>query len=127
VVLQAAGRLQHKEMFLAMALGDGDGLFEGIADLVVEDEDGLVVVDYKTDRFSDAEALAGLVSRYTPQVAAYAVAAEAATGRPVVRAVLLFVGSDPPVEHVIDGQALVAAQAGARASMDDLVSSVTEG
>jgi ATP-dependent exoDNAse (exonuclease V) beta subunit len=121
-VRRAAARPHHKEIFLATALGDNDdeGVFEGFADLLVVDDDGLVVVDYKTDRVPDAAALAALIERYTLQVAAYAEAAEAATGTPVVRCVLVFVGPADPVEHVLDGEALARARQAARRAVAQL-------
>ena len=66
-------------------------LFEGFVDLLFEDEDGrLVVVDYKTDAVPDEATLRAALERYTPQGAAYAVALEAATGRPVGEVHFLF-------------------------------------
>jgi len=52
----------------------------GAVDLLYRDGGEWVVVDYKTDRVTDA---ATLLERYTPQGAAYAVAVEAATGAAV--------------------------------------------
>jgi ATP-dependent exoDNAse (exonuclease V) beta subunit len=124
VVQRAAGLPHHKELWLSMALGteDGDGIFEGFADLVVEDEDGLVVVDYKTDRLPDDAALASLFERYALQVAAYAEAAAAATGRPAVRCVLVFVGGTEPVERVLEGEQLATARRSAGQAMRSLES-----
>ncbi|MDE3085637.1 MAG: UvrD-helicase domain-containing protein [Acidobacteriota bacterium] len=112
VVAWAAGRPHHKEMFLATALGAGDdaGVFEGFVDLLVEGDDGLVVVDYKTDGVAGATGTAEVGSRYAAQVAAYASAAEAATGTPVTRAVVVLLGADPAVEHEIAGPALEEAR-----------------
>ena len=121
VLEQAAGRRHHKELYLAMPLGapaggpgggedgagDGSGgVFEGFADLVVEDGEGLMVVDYKTDRVADEALQADMVARYRRQLAAYAAALHAATGRPVVGGVLLFVGAKPPRQHVFDAEEL---------------------
>jgi len=52
----------------------------GAVDLLYRDGGGWVIVDYKTDRGADAEVLR---ERYAPQGAAYAVAVELATQRPV--------------------------------------------
>lgn len=121
-IRQAAARRHHKEVYLSMALGaeDSDGLFEGFADLLVEDTEGLVVIDYKTDGLQGAGALSEAARRYTPQLAAYALAAEAATGRPVRKATLLFLAADPPIEHVIEDSALSRAKDTARAAMGEL-------
>ena len=43
-------------------------LLQGIADCVIEEEDGLIIVDYKTDHGSDA---AALVAHYAPQLVLY--------------------------------------------------------
>ena len=67
-----------------------DGItLEGYVDLVFRDDDGLVVVDYKTDAV-DAETRAERVAHYRIQAAAYALAVAEATGEPVVRGVLCF-------------------------------------
>lgn len=65
-------------------------LIDGYIDLLFEDSDGLVIVDYKTDAFAEDGDLDHLVERYRAQVAAYAVALEAAVARPVSRICLLF-------------------------------------
>jgi len=119
VVRWAAGRRHHKEIYLAMPVGDG--IFEGFVDLLVEDDDGLVVVDYKTDRITDNATPDALAVRYRPQLAAYAAAASAASGRPVVRTVLLFLGTEPSVERVLGGGELAAAVSDANRSMEAAV------
>ena len=43
-------------------------LLQGIADCVIEEDDGLIIVDYKTDHSSDATALA---AHYAPQLVLY--------------------------------------------------------
>ena len=58
-------------------------LIEGVVDLAFDTDDGMVVVDFKTDR-AEGE----LLNRYKRQVALYARAVSTATGRPA-RAVLL--------------------------------------
>lgn len=55
-------------------------LVQGIIDVYFEEEDGLVVLDYKTDRVNSAEEL---TSRYRAQLAYYAEALERLTGKPV--------------------------------------------
>ena len=69
-------------------------------------DDGLVVVDYKTDRIDGPAGLDAAAARYGPQVASYALALEAATGRPVRRCVLVFVGDGTAVEVVLEGAEL---------------------
>ncbi len=63
-----------------------------------EDEDGLVVVDYKTDEVPSEAAVEAALERYAPQGAAYAVAVEAALGRPVTEVHFLFLRGDDAVD-----------------------------
>jgi ATP-dependent helicase/nuclease subunit A len=87
-LVQRAARLPHwRESYVATTIGSR--VLEGIVDLMFRDEDGLVIVDYKTDAVP-ATALTARVSFYRPQMAAYAAAVEAAVGEPVARCVLLF-------------------------------------
>lgn len=76
-------------------------LFEGFVDLLFETDAGLVVVDYKTDTVSDDAAVDAALDRYTPQGAAYAVAVEAATGRPVTEVHFLFLRGADAVDAVV--------------------------
>ncbi len=64
----------------------GDFLVEGVIDLLFEDEDGVTVVDFKTDR-PEGETL----ETYLRQLAWYVAAAENLLGRPA-RGVLLAAG-----------------------------------
>jgi ATP-dependent helicase/nuclease subunit A len=70
----------------------GDTVLEGIVDLLYRDDDGLMIVDYKTHAVP-LSALSARVDFYRPQLAAYAAALEAAVGEPVARCVLLFLAS----------------------------------
>ena len=72
----------HRETPVTLRLDTG-ALVEGIVDLAYEEDDGFVVVDFKTDR-----ELEGELERYRRQVRLYASAIAAATGRPA-RAVLM--------------------------------------
>jgi ATP-dependent exoDNAse (exonuclease V) beta subunit len=88
VVRDAAARPHWREVYVGAPVGEG--IVEGYIDLLVRTDDGLVIVDYKTDAVGDDTDLAAKVARYRPQLAAYAAAMEAAVGEPVARAVLLF-------------------------------------
>lgn len=90
-------------------------LFEGFVDLLFEGDDGLVVVDYKTDSIPDEAAVATTLERYAPQGAAYAVAVEAATGRPVTEVHFLFLRGTEAVDAVVPD--LDAAKARVRAAL----------
>jgi ATP-dependent helicase/nuclease subunit A len=56
-------------------------VLQGAIDLVFEEDDGWVVVDYKSDAVTDANR-AGLVAFYTPQLNAYSRYWSRLTGRP---------------------------------------------
>ena len=112
-----------------MAAPVGERLLEGYVDLLQQRDDGLVVIDYKTDAWEDDADLDAKVERYRLQTAAYATALEAATALPVVDAILLFLGDDGAVErHVPDLPAAMeqvrtlvpAVMAGGEASVADI-------
>ncbi len=73
-------------------------LLQGVVDCALMDEDGITVVDFKTDYVTD-ESLAGKVEYYRPQVTAYADALAKVYGMPVKNGVLYFfsVGKLVPV------------------------------
>ncbi len=68
----------------------GEGVLEGFIDLLFEEDDGLVVVDYKTDAVGSGEMEEQAVGRYRLQAGSYALAIQKATGKPVKEIVLLF-------------------------------------
>ena len=99
----ASGSLRrelHVAAPVASLVGDGAAvdLFEGFVDLLFDDGDGLVVVDYKTDDVPSDAAVAAALERYSSQGAAYAVALEAATGRPVAEVHFLFLRGTEAVD-----------------------------
>ena len=67
----------------------GDGSLHGFIDLLFEEEDGLVVVDYKTDSVTAAQ-FPEVTQRYRLQGGAYAHAVAQITGRPVKEMVFLY-------------------------------------
>ena len=64
-------------------------LLQGVVDLALLEEDGITVVDFKTDFVSD-ENFQLLVERYRPQVEIYANAMERIYGKPIKAAYLYF-------------------------------------
>ena len=64
-------------------------LLQGVADCVFETENGLVVVDFKTDHVT-GPALAQRAETYRPQLAAYAAALEKILEKPVTERILYF-------------------------------------
>ncbi len=123
VVRRAASRRHWRELYVAIPLdarthpspspspSPTPGLLEGFVDLLFEDDDGLVVVDYKTDRIAGPETLDATVAFYRPQVAAYAAALEKSCGRQVSRCVLLFLGDGRLTQYVLEGEELAVARA----------------
>ena len=117
VVRRAASRRHWRELYVATPLDmDGpstpsraQGLLEGFVDLLFEDEDGLVIVDYKTDRIPSSGAVQAAATRYLPQIAAYSAAIERCCGQRVSRCVLLFVSGGTATEWVLEGEQLTAA------------------
>ncbi len=69
--------------------GTGQILLQGVVDCWLEEEEGLTLIDYKTDRVSrqDQEVRA---AEYAPQLRAYAWALERITGKPVNAAYVYF-------------------------------------
>jgi ATP-dependent helicase/nuclease subunit A len=87
-----------------------DVLVEGFVDLLVETPDGLVVVDYKTDQVPTDAGVEAAVSRYAVQGAAYALALEAALGRPVVGCVFVFTRAPKALERAVGDLAAAKAR-----------------
>ena len=72
-------------------------LLQGVVDCCFETGDGLVVVDFKTDRVSGGET-ALRAEHYRPQLEAYSAALERVLEKPVVRRVLYFLTPGETVE-----------------------------
>ena len=92
----ASGRF-WREVYVS-AMVDGV-LIEGFIDLLYEAQDGLVVVDYKTDTLESAAAIDSAMARYRLQGATYALLLEETLERPVARCVFAFV--QPREERLI--------------------------
>jgi ATP-dependent helicase/nuclease subunit A len=69
-----------------------DEFSSGIMDMVFEDKEGLVIVDYKTDRLS-AEDLEPLPEKYRAQGQEYRDALQALSGKPVKQVIFAFLHS----------------------------------
>lgn len=74
-----------------------DGMIKGIIDLMFEEDDGLVIVDYKSDRGVSEKHLA---ERYRIQIQLYKSAVELTTGKPVKEAYLYSIemGKEIPIK-----------------------------
>lgn len=97
-VREAAGSEHWKELFVAAPV-DGT-VVEGYIDLLYRADEGLVVVDYKTDDIHDGDVFQDKIDRYKLQVAAYSLAVEQAVGEEVARCVLVFARAGQPAEEV---------------------------
>ena len=95
----ATGRY-HREVYVAAP--EGPVLVEGFIDLVFETDEGLVVVDYKTDGVETPEEIARSMGRYRLQGGTYALALERATNRSVSKVIFLFLhtGSEVVLEDL---------------------------
>ena len=62
---------------------------QGVIDVLVDEGDGLVILDYKTDDLPES-ALGARYASYLPQIALYALAAEKILKKPVKRASIVF-------------------------------------
>ena len=86
----ASGRI-WREVPVAAPLENGS--LHGFIDLLFEEDDGLVVVDYKTDAVSES-GLSDATARYRLQGGAYAAAIGRITGKPVKEMIFLYLQRD---------------------------------
>ncbi len=73
-------------------------LLQGVVDCFLEEEDGLTVIDYKTDRVKNRREAEERARFYGPQLRAYAGALERICGKPVRRCLLYFLRAGEAVE-----------------------------
>ncbi len=97
----------EREREIIFPVGSTPRLLRGIIDLHFEDTQGSVLVDYKTDRVSDAEAPAK-AEEYALQMRLYALALEMEGSKPE-RAVLFFLRLGRAIEVSLDTQSLTDA------------------
>lgn len=79
------GILRPANTLLPELTSDKEIMLQGTIDCVVETEEGLIIVDYKTDR---GVSLAQLADRYRIQLECYKMAAETMYHKPVIRKVI---------------------------------------
>ena len=92
-----------------VALGIGNGSLHGFIDLLFEEDDSLVVVDYKTDSISPGQT-ATAVQRYRLQGGAYAHAIQEVTGKKVKEVVFLYLNPQREVPLPDLQQAIIEAR-----------------
>jgi ATP-dependent helicase/nuclease subunit A len=95
-VLERARRAARVYRELPVVFPEGEHLVEGVVDLVFEEDEGWVVVDYKTDGIVEAQAIAQ-AAHHAPQLQLYGRGLAQATGRPVHERVVLFTGTGQAV------------------------------
>lgn len=78
----------------------GDGIVEGFIDLLFEEEDGYVIVDFKTDAVGSEEEVEQAMARYRLQGGAYALALSKAAGVNVKEVSFLFL--QPHLQKSVD-------------------------
>jgi hypothetical protein len=88
IIQLAATRRHWKEVPIIAELSGR--VVEGIIDLIVDTDDGLVIVDYKTDSAQSAADITAKTRHYTPQIRAYAQALALATGRKIATPQIVF-------------------------------------
>ncbi len=96
--VQRAARAERLYREVPFAVCVGGAVLEGLIDLAFEDEDGLHIVDFKTDDVTEGQ-LGPHAERYRPQVGAYALAAREVFDCPPASATLLLLR--PGVEFSI--------------------------
>ena len=99
LVRSAAERPHWREVYVGIP--QGDRVLEGYIDLLYRADDGLVIVDYKTDSWSSPADLDAKVQRYAPQLAAYREAVAVTTGEPVAGLWLLFLRPEGAVARPV--------------------------
>ena len=98
--VELARRHRHwRELYVAVPVGDA--LLEGYVDLCIDTPEGLLVVDYKTDLVTSDADIADKLDRYRVQAAAYAIALEQLTGRPVIECRFVFIGPEGVEERAV--------------------------
>ena len=90
--------LMRAEDYDPAALGGDTILLQGVVDCWFETEDGITVVDFKTDFVRTAEDTARHAELYRGQLAAYSLALERVLGKPVTRKALYFLHGGRTVE-----------------------------
>lgn len=103
-----AAERYHREVYVAAPVAER--IIEGYIDLLVETDQGLVVVDYKTDQVTGEADVDGKLDTYRLQGAAYAVALEAVTSMPVVDVRFIFCRSGGAIERSVPNLRAAMAQ-----------------
>ncbi len=95
---QAEHIYKEREFILRKNINGADTIVQGIIDCYFEEEDGIVLIDYKNSYAKDADREKELVGRYEGQIEIYREALENAYGKPVKEAYLYLFGSRKFIE-----------------------------
>jgi ATP-dependent exoDNAse (exonuclease V) beta subunit len=93
-----SGGRYWRELYVGVPIGER--VLEGFIDLLFESPEGLVVVDYKTDRV-EQDAAAAVVDHYRLQGASYALAVQSALNKPVAGCSFLILKAAGALEVVL--------------------------
>ncbi|MDD4508555.1 MAG: PD-(D/E)XK nuclease family protein, partial [Eubacteriaceae bacterium] len=80
--------------------GEKKVILQGMIDCCFLENDGWILLDYKTDRWRTESKREGLVDRYRIQIDIYARALKALTGKPVTEKILCFLSMGENIEMV---------------------------
>ena len=105
LLADAPQRVRRETPFVyGIPIGGGERtVVRGVIDCLVETDEGLVILDYKTDRITNDAELRERVGGYAVQLRLYAEAAAAIFGQPVVRAALVFLSARRMVDVPVGG------------------------
>ena len=99
IVRRAADGAPHwRELFVVAELGST--VLEGYVDLLVRTDDGLVIVDYKTDQWPAQIERATRLAQYRRQLAAYGIALRRLLDEPISEAIVVRCRLDSPAEEL---------------------------
>ena len=97
LALALVGSALYRESVSPAAEPEDELMLQGVVDCAFRTEQGLVIVDFKTDRILPQEA-AQRAEVYRPQLTAYSAALTRVLERPVTRRVLYFLHTGMAVE-----------------------------
>ena len=90
--------LMDERIYDPAAQGGDEMLLQGVVDCCFETDDGITVVDFKTDRVFSPEEIRARAERYRPQLEAYSRALEQVLEKKVSRRVLCFLAPGETVD-----------------------------
>ena len=95
-LLQRVIRLGNYQKEVPFTYKHNGTIFEGVMDVVFEEEDGLVVLDFKTD-LAEKDNINSKIEHYKPQAKVYSDAIRTIFGKPPKEVILFFLHLMEPV------------------------------